>query len=231
MDIYVYSDESGVFDKDNNDFFVYGGLMFLSKNDHENWKRKYLNAERTIRKIERLPKKVEVKATAISNSSKGKLYRSLNHTEKFGVVVHEKKVHPKIYTDKKSKQRYLDYVYKIGVKRKFENLISRGLIIPEEVENIYFFVDEHNTATNGIYELQEGLEQEFKKGTYNYNWQTYFPPIFSSVCSVRVNYCNSEKKTLIRSADIIANRLRFYATQNNLYAFNKKTEINVVGQP
>ena len=29
MNIYIYSDESGVFDKEHNDYFVFGGLIFL----------------------------------------------------------------------------------------------------------------------------------------------------------------------------------------------------------
>ena len=52
MDIFIYSDESGVFDKKHNDFFVFGGLMFLSKDDKDNFNRKYLNAEKTVRKSE-----------------------------------------------------------------------------------------------------------------------------------------------------------------------------------
>ena len=63
MNIYVYSDESGVFDSKNNDYFVFAGIIFLSKESHEIWKRKYLSAERTIRKSEELSKEVEVKAT------------------------------------------------------------------------------------------------------------------------------------------------------------------------
>ena len=31
MDLYIYSDESGVFDKAHNEIFVYGGLIFLGK--------------------------------------------------------------------------------------------------------------------------------------------------------------------------------------------------------
>ena len=29
MNIYVYSDESGVFDKEHNDYVVFGGLILL----------------------------------------------------------------------------------------------------------------------------------------------------------------------------------------------------------
>lgn len=31
MDIFVYSDESGVFDVKHNDYFVFGGLILLGK--------------------------------------------------------------------------------------------------------------------------------------------------------------------------------------------------------
>ena len=31
VDLYIYSDESGVFDKAHNEIFVYGGLIFLGK--------------------------------------------------------------------------------------------------------------------------------------------------------------------------------------------------------
>lgn len=42
MEIYVYSDESGVFDKKHNDVFVYGGLIFLKKQDVTDCARRYL---------------------------------------------------------------------------------------------------------------------------------------------------------------------------------------------
>lgn len=29
MNLYIFSDESGVFDQKHNDFFVYGGIIFL----------------------------------------------------------------------------------------------------------------------------------------------------------------------------------------------------------
>ena len=128
MNIFVYSDESGVFDKKHNDIFVFGGIILLSKESKEEWSRRYIHAENVIRKKEKFTKEKEIKATAISNSSKGKLYRSLNNIEKFGIIIHQKDLHDELFADKKVKQRYLDWAFKISVKRKFENMINRNLI-------------------------------------------------------------------------------------------------------
>lgn len=49
MDLFVYSDESGVFDKEHNEIFVYGGLIFLGKEQKDLYGRKYLAAEKAIR--------------------------------------------------------------------------------------------------------------------------------------------------------------------------------------
>ncbi len=83
-----------------------------------------------------------------------------------------------IFDSKKDKQRYLDYVYKRAVKHAFKELIDKKVIVPDQVEDIFFFTDEHSTATNGRYELRESLERELKTGTYNMNYSCYFPPIF-----------------------------------------------------
>ena len=58
-----------------------------------------------------------------------------------------KEIHKKIFADKKDKQRYLDYAYKIGIKDCFKKLIAERRIKKDEVENIYVFVDEHTTTT------------------------------------------------------------------------------------
>ncbi len=44
-EIYVYSDESGVFDKEYNEAFVFGGLIFLKKKDMDDCSRKYLTSK------------------------------------------------------------------------------------------------------------------------------------------------------------------------------------------
>lgn len=211
MDIYIFSDESGVFDAVHNDIFVFGGIVLFSREDRDICTRKYLHAERFIRTMGAYPAAQELKAAFISNKEKGKLFRSLSQYQRFGLVIEQKRLLDRIFDSKKDKQRYLDYAYKIGVKRLFEKMILDGEIDPDEVENIFVFVDEHTTATNGRYELREALEQEFKNGTYNQSYSRYFPPIFSELKSVTLDFCNSAKKPLIRAADIIANRVYYLA--------------------
>lgn len=211
MNIFVYSDESGVLDKQHNRFFVFGGLLFLSKEEKDTANRKYLHSERTIRGIGSYGTGTELKAAKITPKEKGKLYRSLNAYYKFGVVIDQQRIRDSIMVNKKSKQRYLDYAFKIGVKRLLQKMIGDKVINPKDVENIYFFVDEHTTATNGIYELQESLEEELKYGTHNWNFSTFYPPLFPKMQSVQLRYCNSSTVTLIRAADILANRIYFQA--------------------
>lgn len=214
MDIYIYSDESGVFDKAHNDWFVFAGVVFLSKESKDNATRLYAKAEKTIRERNKFSKEQEVKATVISNAEKTKLYRSTNKFYKFAAVVEQKNVLNRIFKSKKDKQRYLDYVYKIAVKRCLEELIKAGEIEPDNVRNIMFFVDEHTTATNGRYELREALEQELKNGTYNFNYSVFHPPVFPNMSGcVTVQFCNSANKTLVRTADIVANKI-YYLTKS-----------------
>lgn len=159
MDIFVYSDESGVFDVKHNKYYVYGGLIFLDKESRDRYSRKYLNVERTIRENGDYKSNSEIKASIIKNKEKNKLFKSLNDCYKFGAVIDQNRVHKKIFEDKKSKQRYLDYVYKIGLKKALKTLIDKNAIDASAVDNIYVYADEHTTATNGRYELKESLEQ------------------------------------------------------------------------
>ena len=215
MNIYIYSDESGVFDKEHNDYFVFGGLIFLGIEDKENWSRKYSSVEKILRANKGVALDYELKATQVTNKEKGKLFRTLNGCYKFGVVIRQKQVLDRIFLSKKDKQRYLDYAYKIAAKRAFEKLIQDEIINPDEVEGLYFYVDEHTTATNGRYELQEAVEQEFKLGTFNYKYDTYYPPIFKQMKQVQLEYCNSKSKLLVRAADIVANKI-YYLTKNEM---------------
>ena len=105
MNIYIYSDESGVFDKAHNDIFVFGGLILLGTEEKNVASRKYAHAEKVIRQNDNIEGSYELKATHITNKEKGSLFRSLNGYHKFGVVVREKDV--------------LDVCYNKGNERNF----------------------------------------------------------------------------------------------------------------
>lgn len=223
MNLYVYSDESGVFDKVHNDYFVFGGIVCIGNAEKEILSRKYSKAEKTLRMSKNVSSEYELKASQITNSEKGKLFRSLNQFYKFGVIINEKRILERIFQSKKDKQRYLDYAYKICVKRTFEQLIGMNIIKPDDIERLYFFVDEHTTATNGRYELEEALEQEFKLGTYNYDYVKYYEPIFKNMIDVKLEYCNSSSKLLVRAADIVANKIYYFSKtgkKNDLKGFS-----------
>ncbi|MDR2976167.1 MAG: DUF3800 domain-containing protein [Streptococcaceae bacterium] len=222
MNLYIYSDESGVLDKVHNDYFVFGWIILLDKKDRHDANMLYLNAEKAISN----KYKGELKASLVTNKDKGKLFRSLNHFSKGGLVIHQKNVLDSVFGDKKTKQRFLDFVYKIGVKRHLQNLIESKVIEPFDIKEIFFYNDEHTTATNGLYELREGLLQEFKYGTHNWNYGTFYQPIFPKLSDVHLSYCASDKVRLVRSADIVANRIYNRAVSGNLTEISEKVFIN-----
>ena len=228
MDIFVYSDESGVFDVVHNEYFVFAGLVLIGKEEKDKYVNRYIHAERIVKDSEGLLNMDEAKATVLTNKSKGKLFRSMNNVYKFGAVIDQKRIRPEIFDHKKTKQRYLDYAYKIAVKRCFEAMINHKIIDPDEVRNIFFFADEHSTATNGRYELQEALERELKMGTFNFNWIKYYPPLFPDMDGVSVKFCDSASRPLVRAADIVANHLfhdavsgRNYQNQRNNFIITR----------
>ena len=186
MNIFVYADESGVFDNKHNDTFVFGGLVLLGKDEKEQAQRRYLSVEKTQRANGAAAGHQEMKAIYLSNKQKASMYRAMNPYHRFGVVVHQKKVLPNIFDNKKSKQRYLDYVFKRGVKHSLQSLMKNGRINQADVKRIYVVMDEHTTATDGRYELRESLESEFKTGTYNSKWDKYFPPLFPDMETVEL---------------------------------------------
>lgn len=206
IDIFVYSDESGVFDYKHNEWFVFGGIITLSKEEKDGLIRLYKKAEESI--APKYGNGVELKASVITTKERTKLFRSMNRANKFGVVIKQSALNRKeIFNNKKTKQRYLDYAYKIGVKTALQQMMDNGLFAASDVNNIHVFVDEHTTATDGLYELREALLQEFKEGTFNYDYNKYFEPIFPTMKGLDLHYCNSLKNTLIRASDIIANRI------------------------
>lgn len=236
MNLFIYSDESGVFDKYHNDVFVFAGVICIESRNKEKWCRLYSAAEKTIRSSGGYSSGDELKATVVTNGQKGKLFRSVNNCYKFSTVIDQKRVLPQIFGNKKDKQRFLDYAYKIAVKNAFCKMISDGLIDPNAVNNLYFYVDEHTTATNGRYELREGLEQEFKNGTYNYKYDKFYPPIFTALQSVSLDFCNSKNKLLVRAADLLAGTIRKISLDalndgDNVYAAVSKLAQYVIVLP
>lgn len=231
MNIYVYSDESGVFDKIHNEYFVFGGLILLGNDDKEKWSRIYSSVEKTLRTNKGVDKDYELKATQVTNKEKANLFRSLNNCYKFAVVVEQSKLLDEIFLSKKDKQKYLDYAYNIAVKDVIQNLINKKLVNPDEVERLYFYVDEHTTATNGIYELNDLLEQVYKRGSYSSDYSVYYKPIFKNIKEVNLEFCNSASKLLIRAADIVANRIYYLAKNDYKLKLSQINNFNLVYLP
>ena len=118
-------------------------------------------------------------------------------------------------------------MFKIAVKRKFQTLIREGVINPNNVGKIRFYVDEHATATDGRYELREALEQEFKIGTFNMKWSVFLPKLQS----VDLSFCDSKCQALIRAADIIANKIYFCSISNDLNSIRDRKNFGLIELP
>lgn len=219
MNLYIYSDESGVFDVKHNDFFLFGGIICFGSNQKNKLERMYNHVENCLRQNKKKYKNpnYELKASHITNSEKGKFYRSLNNTYKFCVVVKQKQLLKEVFENKRHKQRYMDFAYKMVLKKCLKTLIDNEILDPNQIEHVFVKVDEHQTATDGKYELRENLLNEFKNGMFNLGYECYFDPIFPKLYDVHLDFCNSSKTTLVRCADIVVNHCYHNVLNNKGY--------------
>ena len=137
MNIFVYADESGVFDYKHNDVFVFGGLIFLDKDEKDSAQRLYIAAEKVQRDNGAASGHSEMKAIYLKNKQKYSMFRSMNHYHRFGVVVEQEYVNKKIFDNKKTKQRYLDYAFKKFSKEEFKEYVGNLKYAEYICEEIY----------------------------------------------------------------------------------------------
>lgn len=86
MSIFVYGDESGVFDATHHDVFVFGGLIFLNKEARDAEYRRFIAAERKLAPLYgATDRNFELKACRLKNKHKAGLFRSTNHCIRYAV--------------------------------------------------------------------------------------------------------------------------------------------------
>lgn len=227
MNIFVYGDESGVFDAAHYDTFVFGGLFFLSKEERDTASRMFSSAERKIKgQYDLSSTKGELKGACLKAKHKAGLFRSLSKFRRYAFVIDLKKINPEFFGNKKSKQRYMDYAFKVGLKRVLAKRIVSGEIDKFLVESLYIRFDEHTTATDGRYELKESIEEEFKRGVYNFKYNTFHGPLFPGMSGeVSLTFKDSKSDTLIRASDIIANVALYHVRSGKLNDLKGKVSV------
>lgn len=205
QNIYIYSDESGVFDTKVNEFFIYSGIILLSKEEKERCKNLFLNLEKRLKKKHNIKRNKELKATMLTPKEKSNILRAFNNFHKFAVVINLNKVNKEFFLRKQSKRRHLDYSYKLGIKRAFQHLIEKKLLDNTKETILSINYDEHNMSTDAYRNFKEDIADEFKYGRTNHKYNKFHQPIFRNLTQLHIKSCNSENETLIRVSDILAN--------------------------
>lgn len=204
--VYFFFDDSGVLHKnERSGYFVYAGFVFVSRSELESAKRKYICANKNIRKETELDG--ELKASVLKNKYKRSLFNAVRQYQSLSVAVDISRVYDHILNNKKSVCRYKDYVLKRAVKEKLKNLISNGIIDKDQEIEIFIYIDEQLTATNGYYDLRDSIAEELQYGVANFDYGVVHGKVFDSNVTVHICYCESKKYYLIQASDILANRI------------------------
>lgn len=209
LKLFAYADESGTFDCNHYEWFVYGGIVIAGTDAMQVLARRYVALERRLREEDpSLAALGELKAKDLSFAQRKRLYKALGMpgVTRFACLVDQQRIFPELYTDKRSKQRYCDYALKRAVKEGLKATLEREGIAPSDVGFVKLSVDEHTAATNAKYTLAESVDEELRHGVFSTGFSVFHRPLFPELESkVPVTYCDSKKATLVRAADIVAN--------------------------
>ncbi len=204
--INVFLDDSGVFAEGQDKYFVYAGYVFVGDLVRDDANREYRTLSDNIRK--EINHTGELKATHLTGTKhKRALVKVLKNYESLACVITLPSIKPSIMVNKLSIHRYKDYALKIMIKRKLEALVNTGHIDASKHTGLNIFIDEQHTSSDGFYNLEESIREEFVNGIHNLDYGSFHPPLFTGQVDIKVKFCDSAGNYLIQASDILANRM------------------------
>lgn len=217
--VYFFFDDSGVLHPtEDSGYFIYAGYVFLSREDLDKAKRKYINANRKIKTATGMTG--ELKACFLSANQKRSLINVMKEFDSISLAVKINSLYPHIVSDKKSICRYKDYVLKRCIKSELIELIRTGRLSKTEDIRLEINIDEQLTATNGYYSLRDSVYEELKHGIMNFDYGIQHKSVFEGNVEVEIRYCESKNNYMIQASDILANRVWTSYRVNNSYLRN-----------
>lgn len=204
--LYFYIDDSGKLSKQyNGDYFIYAGYVFESLEERNSAIRKYRSVVKMIQRDNNINK--ELKAVSLNNNNKNRLFKVMKNFSSFSVRVEIDKIHEKILSEKKSRQRFKDYALKRGIKTVVVELLKTKRLFNGQDIMLNFYIDEQSTGTNGFYNLKDSIYEELKSGMTN-DYFTFIKPVLDkSELNVSIKFLDSSNEYLIQASDILANRI------------------------
>lgn len=220
MDIYVFSDESGVFDCKHHEWFVYAGIIVVGKLEMDSLTRRYIAIEKNLRKNSKYRTIPELKGSFLNDKSKRKLLSVFSDTMKFAVAIRQKKLdYARVFSNTKMKQDYLDFAYRSVLRKAFEEMIAKGSLFPGDEFNLFINEDNRHVTVDILHRKEEMIFREFKEGIYNSKFGMFSTPLFSDIQKVQITLRDSDRSALVRGADIIANTVYTSLFNESLDAF------------
>jgi len=228
--INIFLDDSGIFaPNQEHSFFVYAGYVFIGNEKRGDASREYRTLSDDIRS--ELGLQGELKASHLTGTKhKRSLVRVLKDYDSVACVVKLPSIHPPIMANKLSIHRYKDFAIKIAIKRKLEAMINRGIIDATAPTELNIFIDEQHTSTDGFYNLEETIREEFVNGIRNLDYSAFHPPLFTGEIGIKVKFCDSKGNYLIQAADILANRMHT-SFNYNLPDLRQLSKLHIVQLP
>ena len=232
MTIFIRADESGVFDPIHNDFFIFAGLIFLDRQEMELASRRFLSLEKKLRQKRKYRELPELKATLLDHADRRALFSVTESYSRFSSIINLRKIdHKSVLADKKSKQRYLDYAFKRGLKEAMTCMVARGSIFFDDPAEFDIVLDERTTATNGKYDLADSILHEMRGEIYNMQTLQTYAPTLPATRNARVRYGNSESEPLLRAADVLANRILHECRHGDIWSLLDKNNLFILNLP
>lgn len=210
QEIYIYMDDSGRMSHVEK-CCSYGGVYFVNRNARDNFKRLYsdiikkskckfcqqdnMNCNHICPEIKSHTTDTKFRRRIVN------LIKNSEHTKSFATTIYNRDIPKEVLAVKHSRGRRTDYYQKRIIKEIVQKLISNDELDPNKPVKLFIRIDESPQATNGIYNLEESIIEEFLFGITNYNYGCKFPPILFNKLKIDLKYVDSKKETLVQAAD------------------------------
>lgn len=214
QEIYINMDDSGVLHR-NEHYCVYGGIIFTSKREQEDFGRKYKNILNQI-KCKYCKSDIskclhicpEIKDTNIKPQHKRWIWNLVKKENCFAVIINNKKVNSSIMSNKDSRGRYRDYAQRILIKRVINHLIKVGKINPNIPVKLIIRIDQQATSTDTNRKFINDIKKELGSRMINKNHNIIHNPILFSDIEIDLKYVLSHRHISIQASDFIAGETR-----------------------